>query len=131
MKLTSQNVHNTFMTCLFKDEEVEEGKIPDNAILVKSVIINIGFHSGRLNKNKENIIDMIMQLPKGFHENKGGMSFLNACNDKNGNQWTGMHKIMDELVALGIGIKFIEFQLPREMWKILPGGMPYFIIKEN
>jgi len=56
------------------------------------------------------------------------MSFLNMCIDKNGNQWADLHRTMDELVALGIATGKLSFLIPREMWSILPGGMPYLIV---
>lgn len=35
---------------------------------------------------------------------------------------------MEQLVSLGIGIKKVKYCMPKEMWSILPGGMPYFMI---
>ena len=37
---------------------------------------------------------------------------------------------MQELLLLGLAIEKIEYLLPREMWSILPGGMPYIKIRE-
>ena len=51
-----------------------------------------------------------------------------ACNDKDGHQWTGLHLTMEKLFALGIGIERVKCLLPRELWKIMPGGMPYFMV---
>jgi hypothetical protein len=36
---------------------------------------------------------------------------------------------MDQLFTLGIAIEKVSFQLPREMWNVLPGGMPYLVVK--
>jgi hypothetical protein len=36
---------------------------------------------------------------------------------------------MDELVCLGLAIGRIAFLMPREMWEMLPGGMPYIVVK--
>ena len=135
MELTAENVNETFMKCLFKDDEIKdlkEGEIPEGAVLTKGVMAHVGFHPERLEQEKNNISAMLMQLPKQFREKEGGgWSFLNACNNKDGDQWTDFHKTMDELVCLGIGSGYVEFQLPREMWKMLPGGVPYFMIKEH
>ena len=57
----------------------------------------------------------------------GGWSFLQACVDKNGNHW-GEHSNMEELFCLGIAIGKVESLLPRDMWKVLPGGVPYYVI---
>ncbi|NQT49448.1 hypothetical protein HQ571_02010 [Candidatus Kuenenbacteria bacterium] len=72
---------------------------------------------------------MLAELPDEFKESGGGgMSFMNACYDRNGNQWTGMHKRMEELFQLGIGIKKAKCLMPRASWSALPGGMPYYAI---
>jgi len=79
----------------------------------------------------EIFVDSLYQeaLPDEFHTGKGGgWSFLDACNDRNGAQWTSLHRTMDQLVCLGHAIGAVSFCLPREMWKILPGGMPYFVV---
>ena len=44
-------------------------------------------------------------------------------------QWTGFHQTMDELVCLGLAIEKLSYLMPREYWKILPGGMPYLVIE--
>jgi hypothetical protein len=73
---------------------------------------------------------MLAELPDMFKESGGGgWSFLNACDDRHGNQWTGLHQRMEQLFQLGIGIDKVECQLPREVWPALPGGMPYYIVK--
>jgi hypothetical protein len=124
MNLTADNVHDVFMKCLFKDNESKE-----NYVEARGVTMHIGFHPGRLEENREKVISMLDCLPDNFKENKGGgWSFLNACNDKDGVQWADMHQTMDELVCLGLALKALKFQLPREMWGAFPGGMPYFSV---
>lgn len=72
---------------------------------------------------------MCEQLPESFHESKGGgWSFLNMCEDKGGNQWSGTHKTMEQLLCLGMAMNKMKILLPREVWKIFPGGMPYVAI---
>lgn len=124
MQLTADNVHETFMKCLFKNGEPHEGYVE-----ARGVTLHIGFHPERLEENRQKILSMLDGLPDNFKEGKGGgWSFLNACNDKNNIQWADMHQTMDELVCLGIAIKAVEFQMPREMWGMFPGGMPYFSV---
>ena len=55
---------------------------------------------------------------------------MNACMDKSGRQWTGMHLTMEYLFLLGIAIGEVEYLLPREMWEAFPGGMPYLVVKQ-
>ncbi len=72
---------------------------------------------------------MLDELPDSFKKSGGGgMSFQNACVDKQGNQWTDFHQRMEQLFQLGIGIGKVELLMPREMWAMLPGGMPYYAI---
>lgn len=126
MELTGENVHNTFLDCLFKDEESTE-----NHVVVQGVMHKVGFHPQRLEKHKQSIAEMCDGLSSDFKEKGGGgMSFLNMCEDKNGKQWAGMHQTMDELVTLGIATGKMSFLMPREMWNMLPGGMPYVVVKE-
>jgi hypothetical protein len=71
---------------------------------------------------------MLAELPDNFHEKKGGgWTFLNGCMDRHGNQW-GEQINVDELVMLGQGLGLAKYQLPREMWSVFPGGMPYFSV---
>jgi len=56
------------------------------------------------------------------------MSFLNACQDRNGNQWTDLHQRMEQLFVLGQAAGFVSCLLPRDMWAALPGGMPYYVV---
>jgi len=68
-------------------------------------------------------------LPEQFKGSAGGgWSFLNACDDKHGNQWTDLHLRMEQLFQLGIGIGKVKCLMPRAMWSALPGGMPYYAV---
>jgi len=72
---------------------------------------------------------MLSQLPKEFYKDSGGgMTFLNACNNSNGEQWTGLHSVMEQLFVLGIASSKVECLLPRDIWSMLLGGMPYYVI---
>jgi len=123
-------VENTFLSCLFKEDELDESGNPKTEpIIVEGIQDKIGFNAERILENENQIIDWLKELPIEFRKTGGGgWSFLNACNDKDGNQWTGFHKIMDQLFMLGQAIKKVSYQMPRDMWEILPSGMPYIII---
>lgn len=124
MKLTAENVHNTFINCLFS-----EGESTEKYILGEGCITKVGFNPERLKNNEANIIEMLNQLPDEFKKTGGGgMSFLNICNDKDGNQWSDLHQTMDELVTMGIASEKASFLMPRDMWSVLPGGMPYVVV---
>ena len=124
MKLTSENVTSTFLSCLFK-----EGESHESLKEAEGVIIRVGFHPERLKKAEPDIIDLLDGLPSEFKKENGGASFLGMNEDRNGDQWTGMHKVMDELVTLGVAIGKISFLIPRKLWAALPGGMPYLAIE--
>lgn len=127
MELTSENVEQVFMDCLYKDGEDTAGHIK-----VEGIQSTIGFHPERLTKHKENVQAMLQDLPDNFHKDKGGgWSFLNACDDKNGKQWTDLHQRMEQLFQLGIALKLAKWQMPRALWATLPGGMPYVVILES
>lgn len=124
MKLTAENVHTTFLNCLFKEnEDTECYKLGDG------INTKVGFNPERLKESETDIIEMLNCLPDSFKLNGGGgMSFLNMCEDKDGVQWTDFHKTMDELVCLGLASEKLSYLMPRDYWKILPGGMPYLVI---
>ena len=124
--LQSDKVTEIFVDCLFND-----GEDASNHVKAIGIMRGVGFHPERLESHREEIIAMLAELPDQFQQDKGGgWSFLNACRDKDGNQWTGLHSIVEQLVLLGIGIAEVEFIIPRNMWDALPGGMPYFVVKE-
>ena len=117
--------------CLFRDDEVIDGKPTTDPVLVSGVVIRIGFHKERLESHREEVKAMLSELPLDFQPNGGGgSSFLNMCMDKFGNQW-GEHRNMDELCALAIGLGLGGFPMGREFWSALPGGVPYFSIVET
>jgi hypothetical protein len=115
MQLTAQNVEKLFAMCV-RDEGAEIEGVGGKAILATA-------------EHEAEIADLLSQLPTEFQRSGGGgWSFLNACMDKGGGQWTGMQPTMDKLFMLGIAAGKAKWLMPREMWDILPGGMPYVIV---
>ncbi len=124
MKLTPGNVESIFKDCLFQD-----GEDTSNPAIAEGITATFGFHRDRLGSHQNDISNMLSQLPKEFQEDSGGgMSFLNACNDVNGELWTGLHSIMEQLFSLGQACEKVKCLMPRDMWKALPGGMPYYVV---
>lgn len=124
--LTPQRVEEVFKACLFKDSEDAT-----RHIVAEGITNIVGFHPDRIEEHRQEIHDMLAELPKDFKTSGGGgHSFLNACLDKRGKQWTSLHQTVDRLVQLGIAIDEVEYCLPRDMWDSLPGGMPYFTVKQ-
>jgi hypothetical protein len=125
MKTLAERVEKVITECLYKTDEVPNGKPPEDAVIVNGIVRNFAFHPGRLAAHKADVAALCDELPDNFHRSKGGgWSFLNLCMDKDGNQW-GEHSNCEALVALAIGTEQGGYPLPREMWDALPGGMPY------
>ncbi len=121
MNLTSQAVDKIMIACLFRDDEPME-----NAIEVQGIVNNYAFHPGRVAEKAAQIGAMLAELPVEFQSTGGGGgSFLNACQTKSGEQWTGLHRQMERLLVLGIAAGKARWLLPRNLWVALPGGMPY------
>jgi len=127
MELTAENVENVFLSCLFGN-----GQDTKNAKIIDGITSQYGFNPLKLEKHKPDIETMLNQLPETFQEKKGGgWSFLNACQNSKGRQWTGLHQTMEQLFVLGMAIEKVKCLLPKEMWPALPGGMPYYSILET
>lgn len=130
-KLTSKNVTKIMCDCLYTPEETKTKDCLKEGKKVEGIMGTFVFNPERLNKNKQKIIDMLMQLPHQFRKSEGGgWSFLNGCMDENDNQW-GEQTTVEALVCLGIAIDKVKYCLPRDMWKILPGSVPYFVINDE
>jgi hypothetical protein len=137
--ISSERVSEMFHDVLYTNEELEAGQAegdriaPDDAVIVQGVLMQFGMHPGRLESHRDEIRTMLSNLPTQFrdqeHGGDGGWSFLNACQDANDEQWTGMHQVMDELFVMGIGLGLASYLLPREMWDAMPGGMPYLVVR--
>jgi hypothetical protein len=127
-ELTAENV--TFITkdCLFKDDIPQE-ELLKKAVIVHGIVNKWGFVPEKLEEHKTEIIEMLAQLPVEFQEKLGGgWSFLNACVRRDGVQWAE-HPTMDMLFSLGQAVGAVQCLMPREMWSLLPGGMPYYQVK--
>jgi len=121
MKLNIKNVEQIFMNCLNNNRS-------DNEIIINGVAHSFSFNPDKIEKYKDNIYSMLKELPKEFHKETGdGWSFLNACMDKNNNQW-GEHRNIEQLFALGMACEIVKCVMPKELWSALPGGMPYYVV---
>jgi hypothetical protein len=122
-KLNAEAVSTIIKSCLFK-----EGEDTANHVKAEGVVSAMGFHPDRLKAHAAQIGELLAELPEQFQaDTGGGWSFLNACMDKDGNQW-GEHRNIDELLMLGIATGQAKILMPRNMWSMFPGGMPYFVV---
>ena len=116
----SELVSNAFIDCLFKEDEDTS-----NCVKVPGLTSMYGFHPQRLEEKRELITAILAKLPSEFKE---GWSFLKLCITKDGEQWTGMHRVCEQLVVMAIGLGLMNYCMPREIWSFLPGGVPYIEI---
>lgn len=132
LTISAEAVEVAFLDCLYKQEELEElppGEVPVGVVAVEGIVGKYGFHPERLESKRPAVLTWLQALPTEFHKTGGGgWSFLNACNQADGRQWTGMHRRMEQLFCLAVGLGLAECQLPREAWSALPGGMPYYVV---
>jgi hypothetical protein len=119
--IDASRISEILKDCLFK-----EGEDTDAAVVGEGITRNFGFHPKRLKGYHAEVSEMLLQLPEEFHYN--GWSFLNACVDRDGNQW-GDHPNVEELFALGQAMGMVVCPVPRELWSLFPGGMPYYTVK--
>lgn len=125
MKLTPDAVSAIFRDCLF-----QEGEPTEDRIEVDGITMSFGLHPERTRGHEDKITALLAELPDEFQATKGGgMSFLNMCVDRHGNQWTGLHQVMQELVVLGLAVEKVIYPLPKEIWNALPGAVPYIMVK--
>ena len=126
MKLSASEVNRIFKECL----SVSSSSQSSTVTIAQGVLYRASFDTEKLKNYETSMREILNELPDDFQKNKGGgMSFLNMCMDKHGNYWTGSHATMDALVMLGNAIGAVSFNLPPQFWPILPGGMPYVVVK--
>lgn len=131
--LNGDVVESLFISLLFQKDEIKDGK-PIIAPKIGEGIItkHFGFFPERIESKREEIKEMLLELPNEFMQSGGGgWSFLNACLTKDGIQWTDFHERMEQLFAMGNALGLSEYMMPREMWAYLPGGMPYIVVKDK
>lgn len=129
--LTSTRVSEILVDCLYKDSELIDGIPIEKPVEVIGISNNLGFHPARLASYKHEIQMMLDEFPDEFKKEKGGgWTFLNMCVTKNGEQWTSSQKIMEELCLLSIGNKLGSWLASKELWPVLSGSVPYFVINQ-
>lgn len=124
MQLTHETVDELVRDCLLKQGEHDGG-----VAMAEGIMRAFMFHPGRIADARTTIAELLAELPDEFRlDGGGGWSFLNASSDRHGRQWTGEHQMMEALFCLGIAAGQARWLTPREVWHILPGGMPYVVV---
>lgn len=128
----ADEVRRVFTDSLFRDEELTNGKPSVEPVIATGLIHPVGFHPDRIAAHRDDIAALLDGFGKEFYsDGGGGMSFLNFCNLADGTQWTGLHLTMEQLCQLGEAVGLVSYPMPRELWSVLPGGMPYIVIKRE
>jgi len=127
-----ERVREIIIDVLFNQDEIVDGKIPEDTAFADGIIAKAGFHRGRLESHKDEIKSILENLPINFRKSnvggRDGDSIFRMCFDKNNDRW-GTHANVEELCLLSIALDLGEFPIPRELWIMLPGGVPVFSIK--
>lgn len=102
-------------------------------LIVLGITGRLAFKKENVERFREDIVAMLMELPEVFRESSEGKgaSFLLATDDRHDNQWTGSQKYMEALFVLGMAIGRVRTLLPRGLWSALPGGVPYYQITDE
>lgn len=128
MQLTSNNIRTTIMAALFEAHEVSDHNNPPAHVPAHGVMLRVGFHPERLEAQRDNVKAMLAQLPEDFmHDKGGGASFLTMVTDNAGKVY-GEQRDADALLTMAVALNLASFPLPRDVWKGLPGGVPYVVI---
>lgn len=136
-ELTTENVDRIFSDCMFRShEESEECAKEGLQVFVHSIQnhnVKVGFHPDRIEQHREEIRDMLSMLPDSFFSGKGdGASFLQACQTKSGDLWTGFQIEAEKLCLLGLASRQMKMCVSDpEAWCLLPGGVPYLCVEIN
>lgn len=128
--LTDKNVNQIFNDCLFKEEELQDGKPTKDFSFAIGVATAIVFNTERLNEHKSEINNMINEL----YGIETGTTFTNLCIKKDGTQWTSLHRTMDKLMILGFATGPLEIpcNIPREEWaNTFENGLPIVVKNEE
>lgn len=133
MSEKESEAHEVRLSTILVEEVLQEclGEKQDG-LVIDMPVDSVAFDPAKIEQNKTLIFKMLMELPTQFRQSDGGgWSFLQACMDRHDNQWTSFHRTMGFLFALGEAAGFVKPLLPRDMWQMLPGGMPYYVILDE
>lgn len=121
MELTAKNVNEILNETLSNESTT-------NAKEVEGIFCTYKFDMDRLSKYDDDILSMLHQLDDNFmKEHGGGWSLINAPFTKDGVQW-GEQSTAEQLFAMGMALKMVEYLFPRILWRALPGSVPYYVI---
>lgn len=93
---------------------------------VEGFVHTYGLSAAKVSNHRAEIIGMLEQLPTEFFDNGGGgWTALNLCQTADGDLWTGMQMVTEQLFCLAKALGLASCLMPKDMWDMFPGGMPY------
>lgn len=127
--LTVQKVHDIYSRCLAS--LCTPCSRETDWIDIDGPVNRARFCESSVEYFKSDIRALLAELPDSFHQFGGrGHSFLHAFEDRHGRHW-GEHRDMEMLFMLGMAAGLVDEMFPRAVWPALPGGMPYYVVKDN
>ena len=142
MSIDAVRVEAILKDCMYK-EIIPENKyimvyscltwIIPGARYAPGIVFRTGLNPDKIEQHRNEIYEMLKQLPTAFWDSPtggGGYTFLALSIDKDGKQWGGQQHA-DMLMTLGLAAGYIQYLFPIEMWRELPGGVPYIVIHET
>ncbi len=131
MKDYANQITTVLIDCFYRGEEIKDDAsgqpiLPEDAVIIEGMTMKFGLHPDRVKAHAAEIHDLIAKIvADDFLVGKGGgYTFLNLCMDRDGEHW-GEHKNCEELIVLGMAVGRAGYCLPREVWSVLPGSVPY------
>lgn len=105
----------------------------DEAMLIPGIMRSFVYIPAKIEEHHLMIKQLLNELPEAFRSvdqehGAGGASFLDMLFDRHGNQWTGLHEMQESLMCLGMAAGYVNLPAARNLWDVLPGGMPYFTV---
>ena len=111
----------------YKNSLFEKNDDPSKKIKVEGIKrLEYEFNSESLEQHREIITAIIAQLPEKFKE---GYSFNAMRRNKNDKHWTEDYDTCEILAAMAIGLNLMFYTFSREVWRDLPGTVPYLTTK--
>ncbi|MDB4984384.1 MAG: hypothetical protein JWM20_563 [Patescibacteria group bacterium] len=124
-QLCSKNVKEVFFRCRVSKTQASSFR----GIGLQNDI----YFSNDLLDHKQEIKDMLLELPYDFKKSSGskGASFLESNFKNTGRWWTMMFETAEMLFAMGHALGLVEFPVPREMWFTLEQELPILIVNDT
>lgn len=120
----SKKVNDLMLACLINKPEFDAND-PD-AVVVEGLTAKFVFSREALETARGEYLQLAQEhLDDKFKKSIGeGYSFLGLPFNKRGEQ-VCEHPTAQGFLVLGLGMGVAEYCLPKELWVVLPGGVPY------